>query len=175
MPETMSHLSSTARRFVSEWGDLGEQWGLDRKTAEVHAMLFLAGGPVEETAVGSALELDPHEVAAAVARLRAIGIVLPAKGDDRAECVGDVWEMFRRILEDRRRREIDPALAVLRECVLRAEDEEDEAVRRRLAEMQECLRLVIGLYTQLASVPPAEARRLVRMGSRIRKALGLPA
>lgn len=177
MSEAMTELSSTARRFVREWGELGERWGLDRQTAEVQAMLYLAGEPLDAQSIGDALEMDEHEVRTCVARLREIGIVLPGSrspdGRERWLCVPDVWEMFRRILEDRRRREVDPALSVLRECVLRAESEGDEVVHERLAEMQECLRLVLGLYSQLASVPSAEARKLVRMGSKIRKSLGL--
>lgn len=175
---TLPALSDTVRRFVRDWGELADRWGTDRSVAEAHAIVFLASGPLDAAAVAAALNLRPEEAADALESLAAAGVVRVADrtgGLPRYERHGDLWDMFRAILEERRRREFEPAVAAVRDAVLRADSDPqcDDRTRRRLEEMQSFLRDAGDLYRQLSTMPGAETRRLLKMGSKIRRALGL--
>lgn len=174
----MTQISPTARKFIRDWGDLADRWDIDRTTAEVHALLFLQGAPLDLRSVADALSLQGDEAAVALEALREMGVARIADrhaGSIRYECPGDVWEMFHAVLESRRKREVEPAVAVIRDAVLRADSDPecDDATRKRLEEMQGFLRDATGFYKELASIRGADMRRLLRMGSKIRRALGL--
>ena len=176
----MTQLSPTARKFIRDWGELADRWGVDRTTAEVHALLYVVGEPMDIGAISEALGLRTEEAQGGLEPLRAMGVVqlaARAAGSLRYECLPDVWEMFRALLEERRRREIEPAVAALRDALLRADSDAacDDRTRRRLEDMQVFLRDSLGLYKQLSTMPAADVRRLLQMGGKIRKALGLAA
>lgn len=178
----MAQLSATARKFVRDWGELGDRWGLDRSAAEVHALLYISAGGLTEAEVAATLKLDPAEARTAIETLHEWKVVrsaslaggAPAKGSERWECEPDVVVMFRAILEARRRRELDPAAAVVRDCVLRAESDSgaEPHMVKRLEEMQELLRLVGGFYTAIGTLPSEPTRRLLKLGQKIRQSLG---
>lgn len=174
----MTKLSPTARKFIRDWGELADRWGVDRATAEVHALLYVAKAPMDLGSIAEALGIGTDDAQVGLEALRAMGVVqLAARnaGSLRYECLPDVWEMFRAILEERRRREVEPAVATLRDALLRADNDPecDEHTRRRLEEMQVFLRDSLGLCKQFSSMPGPEVRRLLKMGGKIRKALGL--
>jgi DNA-binding transcriptional regulator GbsR (MarR family) len=175
---TRPELSATARKFIRDWGDLADRWGIDRTTAEVHALLYVAGAALDLRTVAERLSVPADEAAAGLEALRRMGvarIVDRTAGTLRYQCVPDLWEAFQAILEERRRRELEPAMAALRDAVLRADSDPgcDDATRRRLEDMQAFLRDGLGLYKQLSALPGAQVRRLFKMGGKIRRALGL--
>jgi DNA-binding transcriptional regulator GbsR (MarR family) len=175
---TMSDLSPTARKFIRDWSDLADAWNVDRVTAEVQAYLWITEGPADLRAVASALHRQPDDVAQALEWLRERGI---AKLSDttgttlRYYVPRDPCEMFLAILEERRRREIEPAVAVLRDAVLRADSDDacEDRTRRRLEEMQAFLRDSLGFYQQVSTMPGPYVRRMFKIGGKIRRALGL--
>lgn len=174
---TSSRSSPTARRFVRDWGDLADRWGADRTTAEVHALLYLSADPVDVRTIADCLSVQADEAVSGLEKLREMRVVRVVRREPeppRYECVPDVWQMFHAILEDRRRREIEPAIAVLRDSVLRADsdDECDAHTVRRLEEMQTFLRDALGLYTQLGAMNGAQVKKLFKIGGKIRRALG---
>ncbi|MCE9634478.1 MAG: hypothetical protein K8T90_02130 [Planctomycetes bacterium] len=174
----MTKLSPTSRKFIRDWGELADRWGVDRTTAEVHALLYVSKVPMDIGAIADALAKGADDTQVGLDALRAMGVVqLAARnaGSLRYECLPDVWEMFRAILEERRRREVEPAVATLRDALLRADNDPecDEHTRRRLEDMQLFLRDSLGLCKQFSSMPGPEVRRLLKMGGKIRKALGL--
>lgn len=171
-------LSPTARKFVRDWGDLSDRWGLDRTTAEVHAVLWLAGAPMDLRAVADAARVDPEEAAHGLEALRERGIarlVDRSSGTLQWAVARDPAAMFLAILEDRRRREVEPAMAVLRDAVLRADSDDrcDDATRARLEEMQSFFRDANRFWTQISTMPAPLVRRLFRIGGKIRRAFGV--
>ena len=118
-------LTPARRRFVLHWGEMGTRWGINRTVAQVHALLFVSERPLHAEEIRDTLSVARSNVSVALRELLAWGLVRVAHvlGDrrDYFEATADVWEMFRSILEGRRRREVDPTLAVLQECVAEAE------------------------------------------------------
>src|ERR1700682_3404595 len=114
-------VSPAVRRFIVHWGEMGSSWGINRTVAQIHALLYIAPRPLTAEEIAATLSVARSNVSTSLRELQGWGIVKVAHvlGDrrDYFESMRDVWEMFRIILEERKRREVDPTLNVLRECV----------------------------------------------------------
>src|SRR5438552_14995608 len=131
-------LSPIEQRFVLHWGEMGTRWGINRTVAQVHALLFLSPKPLHAEEIANTLEVARSNVSTSLRELQGWRIVRLAHvlGDrrDHFESVKDVWEIFRIVAEERKRREIDPTLNVLAECVreVKSNPQRDEYTRERL-------------------------------------------
>ncbi|MGH9704912.1 MAG: GbsR/MarR family transcriptional regulator, partial [Candidatus Acidiferrales bacterium] len=114
-----SKLSPVTRKFILHWGEMGTRWGINRTVAQVHALLFLSPEPLHAEEIAQTLSVARSNVSTSLRELQAWRIVREVSvfGDRRQhfESMKDLWEMFRIILEERKRREIDPTITVLRE------------------------------------------------------------
>src|SRR5438093_13349078 len=113
-------LSRVAQKFILHWGEMGTRWGINRTVAQIHALLFLSPRPLPAEEIATTLAIARSNVSNSLHELQSWGIVrvVHVLGDrrDHFESMKDVFEMFRVILGERKRREIDPTLQVLREC-----------------------------------------------------------
>src|SRR5215207_3916088 len=121
MAEIKDHLTPIQQKFILHWGEMGAKWGINRTVAQIHALLFLSARPLNAEEIAGTLGVARSNVSNSLRELQGWGIVKVTHilGDrrDHFESMKDVWEMFRIILEERKRREIDPTLEVLRQCV----------------------------------------------------------
>src|ERR1700730_9982610 len=116
----METLTPTSEKFILHWGELGTRWGLNRTVAQIHALLYLSPKPLNAEQIAATLSVARSNVSNSLRELQGWGIVrvVHVLGDrrDHFESLKDVWEMFQIILDERKRREIDPTLAILRQC-----------------------------------------------------------
>ena len=114
-------LTPVEQKFILHWGEMGTKWGINRTVAQVHALLFLAAKPLPADEISETLSVARSNVSTSLRELQGWGIVrlVHVLGDrrDHFETTKDVWEIFRTVSEERKRREIDPTLRVLAECV----------------------------------------------------------
>lgn len=175
MTENKVTLSPVMEKFVLHWGEMGARWGINRTVAQVHALLFLSPRPLNAEEIAETLSVARSNVSTCLRELQSWGIVkvIHLLGDrrDHFESMKDVWEMFRVLAEERKRREIDPTVAVLRECV--AEENRagsmDSVSQERLAELLSFLETMTGWYEQFKKIPASSLMKLVKMGNRIWK------
>src|SRR5437763_7001210 len=110
----MAELSPVRKAFILHWGEMGRRWGINRTVAQVHALLQLAPRPLTAEEIAETLNVARSNVSTSIRELQSWGLVQAAHvlGDRRAHYValGDVWEMFRIIVDQRKKREIDPTL-----------------------------------------------------------------
>src|SRR3981189_3474019 len=141
----MTKLSPIQEKFVLHWGEMGTRWGVNRTVAQIHALLYLSREPLHAELIASLLSVARSNVSNSLRELQGWGIVrvVHVLGDrrDHFESLKDVWEMFEVVSEERKRREIDPTLRVLAECVaeLKAGPQGDAYTRERLESMLEFL------------------------------------
>src|SRR6266542_3713884 len=141
----MKPLSPVQRKFILHWGEMGTRWGVNRTVAQVHALLYISPKPLNAEDIAKTLSIARSNVSTSLRELESWGIVKPVHllGDRREhyDSIKDVWEMARIILNERKRRELDPTLGVLRECVAELKNTEatDSPTRERLVEMLEFL------------------------------------
>src|SRR6266850_1104268 len=133
----MAHNSLTpvAQKFILHWGEMGTRWGINRTVAQVHALLFLSPQPLPADEISATLAVARSNVSTSLRELQGWRIVrvVHVLGDrrDHFESIKDVWEIFRIVSEERKRREIDPTLHVLAECVQEAKSDPKGVVKLR--------------------------------------------
>ena len=176
MTESTVQLSPAARRFVLHWGEMGARWGVNRTVAQIHALLYITPRPLAAEEIAATLSVARSNVSNSLRELQGWGLVrvVHAMGDrrDRFETLRDVWEMFRIVMDERLKREVEPTVGVLEECLAesgRAGSEE----RERLAAMLDFFKTGTACYSQLRSLPPGAIARLARLGPKLKGLLGL--
>ena len=166
-------LTDAMKTFVRHWGEMGSRWSVNRSVAQIHALLYLADRPLPADEIVETLAIARSNVSTSLKELQSFNLVdrVHVEGDRRDHFAArkDPWEMLLAILEERKRREIDPALAMLQSCIADAEtDSETPAeVRLRLESMLELLQQLDTLYDRMRRMPRPILKRVVTMGDKI--------
>jgi DNA-binding transcriptional regulator GbsR (MarR family) len=166
-------LTPVEQKFILHWGEMGTRWGINRTVAQVHALLYLSPKPLHAEEIANTLAVARSNVSNSLRELQGWGIarVTHILGDrrDHFESVKDVWEIFRIIAEERKRREIDPTLRVLQECVseLKKADAGSAHTRERLEEMLGFLTTTSSLFEELIHIPARTLKGMVRLKGRL--------
>ncbi len=174
----MNGLSGVEAQFILHWGEMSSRWGINRSMAQIHALLFVSAEPLSAEEIADALRIARSNVSTSLRELQAWGVVriVHHLGDrrDHFETMNDAWEMFRVILEERKRREIDPTIAVLEECIEEANrDGRTHAVaRERMADLLNVLLMLTTWYDQMDRLPTSVQKKVLKMGSKIGKLAG---
>ncbi|HSR50082.1 MAG TPA: MarR family transcriptional regulator [Acidobacteriota bacterium] len=173
----MPKLTKTAEQFILHWGEMGTRWGINRTVAQIHALLYLSPEPLNAEDISKTLSVARSNVSTSLRELQSWGLVkiVHILGDrrDHFESMKDVWEMFQLILSERKRREIDPTLSVLRQCVKQAkeEDADDPVTRERLEHMLDFFETMTSLYKEFSTLPPSTLRGFAKLKGRMEKLL----
>lgn len=166
-----------AKTFVLHWGEMGTQWGVNRSVAQIHALLYLSERPLHAEEIVDQLGLARSNVSTGVRELQSYGIVrrVHVEGDRRDHFVAetDLWDLLTRITAERKRREIDPTVALLAE--LSASLEKDHSapaeVRERITRMHEFISTLGNWYDQVRRLPKPTLITLMKLGSRVARLL----
>jgi DNA-binding transcriptional regulator GbsR (MarR family) len=157
---------------------MGTRWGINRTVAQVHALLFLSPKPLHAEEIATTLAVARSNVSNSLRELQGWGVirVVHILGDrrDHFESVKDVWEIFRIVAEERKRREIDPTLRVIEECVgeLKKAGAGSAYTRERLEEMLDFLITTSGLFDELVHIPTGTLRGMARLRGKLKLLFG---
>ena len=172
-------LSRVAQKFVLHWGEMGTRWGINRTVAQIHALLFLSPRPLPAEEIAATLAIARSNVSNSLHELQNWGIVrvVHVLGDrrDHFESMKDVFAMFRVITHERKKREIDPTLQVLQQCIAEAGKSKsaDHYTWERLTDLLQFFELAETAYLQLEKLPSAALLKLAKMGDKTLRLLGI--
>ncbi len=134
-------LTPVMKDFVVHWGEMGAKWGTNRTVAQLQAFLYISPEPLNADDIIDSLQIARSNVSSSLKELQNWKIVKVVHkfGDrrDHYELMKDVCAMFQTILDERKRREIDPTLQILKECISETDtkNKEDRYSRERLVEL----------------------------------------
>jgi len=174
----MPKLSPVQQKFVLHWGEMGARWGINRTVAQIHALLFISPRALPAEDIAETLGVARSNVSTSLRELQGWGIVrlVHELGDkrDHFESLKDVWEMFRIVVDERKKREIDPTLAMLRACIAEAEKERDTDAytQHRLRDLAGFFETTTAWYAVVRSWPAGALVNFVKLGDKIRKLVG---
>ena len=175
----MPKLSPVQQKFILHWGEMGTRWGINRTVAQIHALLYISPTPLHAEDIANTLQVARSNVSTSLKELQGWGIVklVHVLGDkrDHFESMKDVWEMFRVVLDERKRREIDPTMRILKECIEEAakDKETDEYTEERLRDLHDFFQTTTAWYLQVRQWPTAAMVKFVKLGDKVLKALGM--
>lgn len=171
-------LTPTMQRYIVHWGEMGSRWGMNRSVAQIHALLFIAEQPLHADEIAETLGIARSNVSTGLRELQAWNLVHVTQvlGDRRDFFAAqhDTWEVIRSIIEGRKRREIDPTLQALRDCVAQFEREDDtpRVVRERIRSQLEFMETMTQWYDSIKRMPRKSLLKMMKLGERISKLVG---
>jgi DNA-binding transcriptional regulator GbsR (MarR family) len=175
----MQALTSVQQKFILHWGEMGTRWGINRTVAQIHALLFISPQPLNADDIVETLGVARSNVSTSLKELQSWGIVkmVHILGDkrDHFESMKDVWEMFRVVLNERKRREIDPTMQMLDECIADAEKNKatDAYTEQRLRDLREFFGTTSAWYSQVCQLPASGIVKFLKLGDKVLKTLHL--
>jgi DNA-binding transcriptional regulator GbsR (MarR family) len=168
-------VSPAIEKLVLHWGEMASRWGISRTVAQIHALLYFSAKPLTADELTAALGVARSHVSTSLRQLQSWGVVnvVHPLGDrrDRFETIKDVWQMFEILLDERKRREMDPTLKALRETAAQEKDacRETPETRQRITQMLEFFEVMDGWYGEVRRLPLAARAKLVRWGSKLHR------
>jgi DNA-binding transcriptional regulator GbsR (MarR family) len=160
-------LKAAREEFVTQWGALGSQWGINRTMAQIHALLMTVDQPLSTDDLMEELKISRGNAHTNVKELIAWGLVrnVVIRGERKEffEAEKDVWEIARTVARERKRREIEPALGVLRECMEKSRDwnsAEAKAFHKQMRQLEEFVSFASKVADQVSGMKHGFALQL---------------
>jgi DNA-binding transcriptional regulator GbsR (MarR family) len=175
-PDPVTALSPLVRSFVAHFGEMGSRWGINRTVGQIYALIFVAPEPLNADDIAERLEFSRSNVSMGLKELQAWRLVnLRHHSGDRREyfdAPSDAWEIFRTLAEERRRREIEPTLSMLRNALLEEPSTpEDRIALERMRGMHDLIELTTTWFDDVQRMDQQTLARLMKMGAKVQKVL----
>jgi DNA-binding transcriptional regulator GbsR (MarR family) len=173
--------SPVEQKFILHWGEMGTRWGINRTVAQVHALLYVSPKPLNADDIVATLAVARSNVSTSLKDLQGWGIVrlVHVVGDkrDHFESMKDVWEMFRVVMDERKKREFDPTMRILHECIAEAANDKatDAYTEERLRELYKFFETTSALYLRVRRWPTAAIFKFMKSGDKVLRVLGVGA
>ncbi len=160
------------------FGEMGSRWGINRTVGQICALLFLSARPLPADEIAEALGFSRSNVSMGLKELQSWRLVrlqhLPGDRREHFSTPDDVWQIVRTLAEERRRRELDPTLSVLRDLLLdKVSGVADHHAHKRMQEMHDLLELITRWSEDIQKLETEQLTELIRLGGRVVRLLEL--
>lgn len=168
----MLAVGAPGRRFVMHWGEMGWRWGVNRTVAQLHALLFLTGRPMHAEEMAEILQVARSNISTSLRELENWKLVrvVHLAGDrrDHFEAAQDPWELMRTIVRERKAREFDPTVAVLKACVADPSfGSLDAPGQKRIRETLALMETLSGWTDEMLGLETGTLTKLARLGAKV--------
>lgn len=171
-------MSPLVETFVAHFGEMGSRWGINRTVGQIYALLLMSDRPMNADELAEGLHVSRSNVSISLKELEAWQLVkLTRVPGDRREyygSLGSVWDIFKAVAAERRRREVEPTLTMLRQALLESPAvASDSFALERMREMYELAELANNWFDELQRLSPESMLQLMRMGSQVQRLLAV--
>ncbi|GAB1264674.1 GbsR/MarR family transcriptional regulator [Aurantivibrio infirmus] len=170
-------ITPVMQKYILHWGEMGTRWGVNRTVSQIHALLYLSPTALTAEDISEMLSVARSNVSTSIKELQAWGLIslTPVMGDRRDffTAKGDTWEMLMTIMEERKKRELEPTLTLLRQCVLEMEDDTEtpKEVKIKISSMLTFVTTLTDWFDRVKTLPKSTLINLMKMGSAVAKLL----
>ncbi len=168
-------ITPVMQKYILHWGEMGTRWGVNRTVAQIHALLYLSPSPMTAEDIAETLSVARSNVSTSIKELQSWRLVTSEHvlGDrrDYFDAVGDTWEMLMMIMEERKRRELEPTLTMLRQCVLEMEGDPatPDYSKEKMSSMLTFVSTLTDWFDQVKTLPKSTLVTLMKMGATVGK------
>jgi len=173
-PVNITPLTPLAQRFILHFGEMGSRWGINRTVGQIYALLYVSAKPLNADEIAESLSFSRSNVSMGLKELQSWRLVkLLHQPNDRREYFEppkDIWDIFKALLEERRRREVEPTLSMLRDALLETPSNETDVIaQERMREMYNLIELSSSWFDDVQRLSPETLASLMKMGSTVKK------
>ena len=166
------------KAFVMHFGEMGSRWGFNRTVGQIYALLVVSNDPLTANDIGEALHVSRGNVSMGLKELNAWQLIethhVPGDRKEYYSSRGTIWDMANRVFEERRKREIDPTLTLLRDILLDSPSNDDEQyAQAQIAEIHDLLENITEWTQSLQSLSPDKLNTLMKLGAGVGKVLDI--
>ncbi len=169
-------MTTLEQRFVQHFGEMGSRWGINRTVGQIYALLYLAERPLNADEIAERLGFSRSNVSMGLKELESWRLVrlqhLPGDRKEYFSTPDDVWTIFRTLVAEKRKREVDPTLSMLREAIIEAQDTRSEAYAlQRIRAMHDLIELASRWFDDVQRLDSRTLLQLMRLGARVQRLL----
>jgi DNA-binding transcriptional regulator GbsR (MarR family) len=168
------NLPPISQKFVLHFGEMGSRWGINRTVGQIYALLYLSEQPMNADEIAEKLSFSRSNVSMGLKELQAWNLIklqhIPGDRRDYFSPPLDIWEIFSTLAQERRKREIEPTLTLLRDILLEnAHNKEENHAQNKMREMYDLIELVTRWFSDMQKIPTQDLVYLMGLGSKIQK------
>ncbi|PCI36273.1 MAG: ArsR family transcriptional regulator [Elusimicrobia bacterium] len=162
-------LTPVVQKFIFHWGEMGTKWGVNRTVAQIHALMYLSPVAMNAMQIGQSLGIAQSNVSSSLKELQSWNLIwkVPMRGErrDYYETGKDFWKTLKIVAEQRKMREIDPTLTVLRDCMLELDSAKgtDAVAKERIGSLLEMVESFEQLFQSANELSPDTIRKGVKL------------
>jgi len=169
-------LPPLVQAFVLHFGEMGGRWGVNRTVGQMYALLFVSDRPLNAEDISAALGISRSNVSMGLKELESWRLIrkrhLPGDRREYMEAPDDIWQIVRTLAEERRKREIDPTLTLLRDILMEpAAGPEERHAQGRMREMHDLIEVLTGWADDVQKLDNESLMRLLALGAGVSKIL----
>ena len=155
---------------------MGSRWGINRTVGQIYALLYVSPRALNADDIGEALAFSRSNVSMGLKELQSWNLVrlqhLPNDRREYFQAPEDVWAIFRTLAEERRKREIDPTLSMLRDALMeQPATQNDIPAQARMKQMHDLIELITGWLADVQKRDSTTLSKLMKMGAKVQKLL----
>jgi DNA-binding transcriptional regulator GbsR (MarR family) len=167
-------LSDSMQTFVSHFGEMGSRWGINRTVGQIYALLYVSEKPLCADEIGDTLGFSRSNVSMGLKELDSWRLTrtkhYQKDRKDYFTVPEDVWEIVRTLIEERKKREIDPTLSMLRDVIMtNASNEKEGYAQDKIQEMHDLIEMLNGWYQDMEKLETERLVNLLKLGSKVYK------
>lgn len=166
------NLPPLIQTFVMHFGEMGSRWGINRTVGQIYALLYLSKDPLNADQIVEALGFSRSNVAMGIKELTSMNLVmLKHIPNDRKDYYGthdEIWDIVRNLVEERRKREIEPTLTMLRSVIMEQPSSSDEKhAQAKMEEMHDLIEMLTNWYQEMQKMETERLVNLLQMGAKV--------
>lgn len=168
-------MTPVVQKYILHWGEMGTRWGVNRVVSQIHALLYLSPEPQHADEIAQMLSVARSSVSTGLKELQSWGLinVVHVFGDrrDYFSTQSDTWEMLMTIMEERKKREIEPTLTLLRQCVIDMQEDQEtpNAVKDKIEHMLNFVSTLSEWFEDVKALPKSSLVKLMKLGAKVAK------
>lgn len=169
-------LPAITQAFVLHFGEMGSRWGISRTVGQIYALLFLSPEPLNADQIVEKLSFSRSNVSMGLKELQAWNLVrlrrVPGDRRDYFTTPEDLWAIVRTLADERKKREVDPTLSMLREILMQQPaTAEERHAQVRMQELHDLIELLSQWYTDVQRLETERLVQLLSLGAKVQKIL----
>ena len=171
-------LTPMVQSCVLHFGEMGSRWGINRTVGQIYALLVLSEAPLNADEIAQALGFSRSNVSMGLKELQSWELVrikhIPGERKEFYTAPDDIWEIAKTLIEQRRKREMDPTLTTLRGLLLEQPANAEEVyAQARMREMHELIEMLTQWTTEIQRLNQSNLRGLLKLGGSLGKVLDM--